>query len=203
MDTDTITLDKLISDGELILSQIYKIEYPSNIICTFVDYEIPEYCKYERWKSLVIRFLSLNFPGDRCIKDFENAAIELKKQHNSPEIFERMIGILQSCILFPSLPQKEETKPIIDKSVNANVHQSQDQSQTQKQGFAIDIFLEAIKDEITGKQLKELKSIAQEESNPEKAKSKILNKVKSWGESISASIIANIITNPVIWNKLV
>ena len=32
MDTDTITLDKLISDGELILSQIYKIEYPSNII---------------------------------------------------------------------------------------------------------------------------------------------------------------------------
>ena len=195
MDTDTITLDKLISDGELILSQIYKIEYPS--ICTFVDYEIPEYCKYERWKSLVIRFLSLNFPGDRCIKDFENAAIELKKQHNSPEIFERMIGILQSCILFPSLPQKEETKPIIYKSVNVNVHQSQDQSQTQKQGFAIDIFLEAIKDEITGKQLKELKSIAQEESNPEKAKSKILNKVKSWGESISASIIANIITNPV------
>jgi len=114
-----------------------------------------------------------------------------------------MIGILQSCILFPSLPQKEETKPIIDKSVNVNVHQSQDQSQTQKQGFAIDIFLEAIKDEITGKQLKELKSIAQEESNPKKAKSKILDKVKSWGESISASIIANIITNPVIWNKLV
>lgn len=195
-----ITLDKLISDGETILAQIHEIQYPSNILCTFVDYEIPEYCKYERWKSLVIRFLSLNFPEDRCIKDFESATVELKKQHNSPEVFERMIGILQSCQLFPALPKKEIEKHIIDKSVNVNVTQTQ--SQSQEQSFALDIFLEAIKDEIKGKQLKELKSIVQEEPNPEKAKSRILEKVKSWGEGISASIVANIITNPTIWAGL-
>lgn len=195
-----ITLDKLISDGETILAQIHEIQYPSNIICTFVDYEIPEYCKYERWKSLVIRFLSLNFPEDRCIKDFESATVELKKQHNSPEVFERMIGILQSCQLFPALPKKEIEKPIIDKSVNVNVTQTQ--SQSQEQSFAIDIFLEAIKDEIKGKQLKELKAIAQEEPNPEKAKTKVLDKIKSWGGDVLANVIANIVTNPNIWNGL-
>lgn len=195
-----ITLDKLISDGETILTQIHEIQYPSNIICTFVDYEIPEYCKYERWKSLVIRFLSLNFPEDRCIKDFESATVELKKQHNSPEVFERMIGILQSCQLFPALPKKEIEKPIIDKSVNVNVTQTQ--SQSQEQSFAIDIFLEAIKDEIKGKQLKELKAIAQEEPNPEKAKTKVLDKIKSWGGDVLANVVANIVTNPNIWNGL-
>lgn len=195
-----ITLDKLISDGETILAQIHEIQYPSNIICTFVDYEIPEYCKYERWKSLVIRFLSLNFPEDRCIKDFESATVELKKQHNSPEVFERMIGILQSCQLFPALPKKEIEKPIIDKSVNVNVTQTQ--SQSQEQSFAIDIFLEAIKDEIKGKQLKELKAIAQEEPNPEKAKTKVLDKIKSWGGDVLANVVANIVTNPNIWSGL-
>lgn len=89
---------------------------------------------------------------------------------------------------------------IADYLYPVNVHQSQKQEQSQI--VAVDLFLEAIKDEITGKQLKELKSIVQEEPNPEKAKSRILDKVKSWGESISASIIANIITNPSIWSGL-
>lgn len=198
---DNITLEKLISDGEVILSLIHEIEYPSNIICTFVDYEIPEYCKYERWKSLVIRFLSLNFPDDRCIKDFENATVELKKQHNSPEVFERMIGILHSCLLFPSLPKKEVSKSIIDKSVNVNVNQSQNQTQSQK--ASVDIFLDAIGDKLTARQYNELREIAKTEPNLEKVKTKVIDKIKSWGEGVSASILANIITNPSIWSGLI
>lgn len=193
------TLDKLIQEGENILSQIHEVEYPEDVICTFIDYEIPEHCKYERWKNLVIRFLSYNFPEDRCIKDFEEATFELKKHNNSPEVFEKMIGILVSCKMIPSLPKTGIQNSKIDKSVNVNIHQTQSQSQTN----TLNIFLDIIKDEITGKQWKEIKSIAVEEPDSQKAKSKILDKIKSWGENTSASIIANIITNPTIWGCLI
>ena len=66
----------------------------------------------------------------------------------------------------------------MDKTININVSQNQSQTQSQEQKQVIEIFLESIKDEITGKQFKELKEIAKEEPNPEKAKTRILDKIK-------------------------
>lgn len=108
---------------------------------------------------------------------------------------------MESCRAIPILPsiQKAPTSKI-DKSVHVNVTQTQ--SQSQEQSFSIDIFLEAIKAEIKGKQLKELKAIAQEEPNPEKAKTKVLDKIKSWGGDVLANVVANIVTNPNIWAGL-
>lgn len=88
---------------------------------------------------------------------------------------------------------KETTSPI---TINVS------QSQTQSQSVAIDIFLESIKDEIPGKYFKELKAIAKEEPDAAKARSRILDKVKGFGEDVLSNIVANIITNPNIWSGL-
>lgn len=88
---------------------------------------------------------------------------------------------------------KEATSPI---TINVS------QSQTQSQSVAIDIFLESIKDEIPGKYFKELKAIAKEEPDAAKARSRILDKVKGFGEDVLSNIVANIITNPTIWSGL-
>lgn len=193
---ETITLENIITEGHEIRKMIQYI--PPTGFRTFKAYTISDRPRYEKWKNIVIRFLTASYSGDRCVKDFEEKAESFSKNFN-PNIFDDILGLLESCRAIPILPlvQKAPTSKI-DKSIHVNVTQSQ----SQEQSFAINIFLEAIKDEITGRQLKELKSIAQEESNPEKAKSKILEKVKSWGENISASIIANIITNPTIWAGL-
>lgn len=120
-----------------------------------------------------------------------------------PNCFDEILAILNACSIVPTLPVVDSPNYLpTNNPINVSITQNQHQSQTQEQSLVIDLFLEAIKDEITGKQLKELKSIVQEEPNPEKAKSRILDKVKSWGESISASIVANIITNPTIWAGL-
>lgn len=195
-----VTLSSLINEGKEIKTLISYVPAPRGVLRMYSDYSISDLPRYEVWKNLVIRFLSANYPGDRCIDDFEAKLKDFSK-HYSPSYFDGLIGILESCIAIPVLP-KQERALSVDKSVHVNVNQSQNQSQSQEQNQVIDLFLEAIKDEITGKQLKELKSIAQEEPNPEKAKSKILDKVKSWGEGISASIVANIITNPTIWAGL-
>lgn len=88
---------------------------------------------------------------------------------------------------------KETTSPI---TINVS------QSQTQSQSVAIDIFLESIKDEIPGKYFKELKAIAKEEPDAAKARSRILDIVKGFGEDVLSNIVVNIITNPNIWSGL-
>lgn len=199
--TSPITLRTLIQEGKEIKSTISFVPSPSGVWRTFSVYSIKNLPRYETWKNLVIRFLSANYPGDRCIDDFENKEHEFSNNYYSPTYFDGLIGILESCDAIPVLPTQTKTTSV-DKSVHVNVNQSQSQSQTQEQKQVIEIFLEAIKDELTGKQFKELKEIAKEEPNPEKAKTKVLEKIKSWGGDLLANVVANIVTNPTVWGGL-
>lgn len=194
----TITLEQLIEEGTEIRKHISYLESPSGVIRFYDEYRLDDNSKYETWRNMSLRYLSVNFPNDRCINDFEEAAKEFTKAHNSPKIFDKMLGVLRSCLVFPQVTSNLDGSNKIDKSIHVNVNQTQSQNQS----LVLDVFLDAIKDELKGKQIKELKVIVKEEADPEKAKSKILNTVKSWGESIPASIIANIITNPAVWSGL-
>lgn len=65
------------------------------------------------------------------------------------------------------------------------------------------MFLEAIKDDLTGKQVKELKEVIKESGDDkEKARNGIIEKLKSFGSDVASNIVANIITNPMIWASL-
>ena len=93
-------------------------------------------------------------------------------------------------------------KPKIDKMsavINNNNNMSQTQSQNQTQEIAITIFLESIKYELTGRQIKEIKEIMDQEDDINQAKPKIIEKLKSFGGDVLSNVIANIITNPTIW----
>ena len=65
------------------------------------------------------------------------------------------------------------------------------------------ILLKFFEDELSDSQLKELKQVVDEEKGDlEKAKPKVIDKIKSFGESVASNILANIITNPAIWSCL-
>ena len=91
-----------------------------------------------------------------------------------------------------------------DKSVNVNttVTQNQEQRQSQQQDVIIKILLEAAKDELTGKQRKELLAIAEETLDPQEARKSIFAKLKDFGEDVAANIVANIMTNPQVWQNI-
>ncbi len=78
---------------------------------------------------------------------------------------------------------------------------TQSQQQEQSQQLVVEIFMEAIKDELTGKQQKEIKTILEEEKDLVKAKPKLLDKLKGFGENVLSNIVANIITNPKAWEE--
>ena len=65
------------------------------------------------------------------------------------------------------------------------------------------ILLKFFEDELSDSQLKELRQVVDEEKGDlEKAKPKVIDKIKSFGENVASNILANIITNPAIWSCL-
>lgn len=71
------------------------------------------------------------------------------------------------------------------------------------QQMVLNLFTEAIKDEITGKEYKELEEILKNyEREPEKTTTKIKERLKKMGGDVLTNIITNILTNPNIYGGL-
>ena len=191
---ETITLEQLIEEGRDIRSKITYINPPSGVIRLYSSYRLADNSIYEIWKNKAIRFLSISFPNDRCVNDFEEGSKEFTKNRNSPIFFFFFFAILQACLEMPQIINDTKNLNIIDKSIN--VHVSQNQSQRQSQ--SLDFFMDLIKDELTGKQYKEIKEIIETEPNPALAKTKLVDKIKSFGIDVASNIVSNIITT-VLW----
>lgn len=192
-------LEQLIAEGEAIATTIRYVKAPSGVLRMFDVYSIGKESDYQTWKNKCLRLLELHFKKDGSSELFKEAVAQFAKHHNTPKYLQDMIGVLKACVDVPNIvEEKPDETPITPSPVTINVSQTQQQSQT----IAIDIFLEAIKDEIPGKYFKEIKVIANEEKDPVKAKSRILDKVKSFGEDVLSNIVSNIITDPTIWNCL-
>ena len=160
-------------------------------------YKVEDESRYQTWKSKSMRLLNVNFKDDMESKAFAEAAKSFDKLHYAPKYLKEMVGILVSCKEIPNnVKQQKEATQEHPSAVTVNVNQSQTQNQSQE----INIFIDAIADELTGKQYKELKSIVQENPNPEDSKQKIVDKLKSFGGDVLSNIVANIITNPSVWN---
>lgn len=183
-------LNELIAEGFALKDTLYKNAYGHYDIDT---------SRYEMWKQTAIRILSIEFPGDRCIKDFENA-VKVFDNYYYPSSFDALIGILSACRDNPTIIRESSFQN--KEAINISVNQTQSQTQEQAQSIAIEIFIEAIKDELTGKQVKEIKGIYTEEPDPKKVRIKIFDKIKSLGLDVTSNILANILTNPAIWGNL-
>lgn len=195
----SVKLEEYIAEGEAIATTIKYVKAPSGMWRMYDVYSIGKECDYQTWKNKCLRLLELRFKKDGSSELFKEAEANFAKYHNTPKYLQDMIGVLKACAEIPTIiEENRDADPITPSPVTINVTQSQ----TQSQNIAIEIFLESIKDEIPGKQLKELKAIATEEKDPVKAKIRILDKVKSFGEDVLSNIVANIITNPTIWNGL-
>lgn len=86
--------------------------------------------------------------------------------------------------------------------LNVNVNQENNQTQTTNVNLILASVVDSIKDEITGSQLKELKTILESDSEPEHKKKNFLNKLKSFGSDVASNILANMLTNPNVYTNI-
>ena len=77
---------------------------------------------------------------------------------------------------------------------------NQNQRQNQLQTITVEIVIEAVKDELNGKQRKELYELSKDIKDSHEARKKIVEKLKEFGASVSSSIVANMLTNPTVWS---
>lgn len=189
-----ITLDMLISE---LKEMIPTLQYSDSFV---PYYEYNDMGKYEKWLAAAKRFLSIHFPNDKYVLEFE----ETSKKNLWPDQQQRLLAILEAFANLPTIvPQNNKKQK--DKGVNitTNINNTNNQSQSQEQSVAINIFLEAIKDDLTGRQLKDLKEVIKDSGDDkEKARDGVIDKLKSFGSDVASNIVANIITNPMIWTSI-
>jgi hypothetical protein len=92
------------------------------------------------------------------------------------------------------------TKPAMN-NINLTVNQNQSQEQIQKQSVKFELIVEILKENLTGKQIKELDSIIKQPESSEKA-TKLTEKLLSFGSNVAAGILGNILSNPQITGLL-
>ena len=154
--------------------------------------------EYIKWRENTKRFLEINFTGDRYIDGFN----ETCDKKITPNQQNKLLAILEA---FEKYPQVIENNKVLNQSANINIHSSisNTNTQSQSQNQEIKILLKSLKDELSVSQLEELKQVVDEEKGDlEKAKPKLMDKIKSFGENVASNILANIITNPAIWSCL-
>lgn len=182
-------LDDLIIEGEMLTKTISFVPFEG--YRSYDEYKTSESERYQNWQSSVLRFIKTHHSSD--LDEFREAATQI-----SPDNHRKILGILRAIKLLPTEPTKEVPgKP----SPANNIHITNNQNNTNQ--INVNLFLEAIKDELTGKDLKEIKEILKGlEAEPTKTKNKLIEKIKGFGGNVLSNIVANILTNPAIYNGL-
>lgn len=154
--------------------------------------------EYLLWLAKTQRFLEITFPNDKHVLEFLEVS---NNQELSPTQQKVLVVILKAFLEYPTVvPNRLEQKQnsITIQNTNTNT-----QSQSQEQSLAIHLLSEAIKDNLTGRQIKGLKEIVAEADNDlQKARPNILAKLKEFGVDVVSNVAANILTNPTIWTQL-
>ena len=198
-----ITLELLIEEQKARIPQLkYEPNPPGCWGFAYYYYDNNE--SYQKWLATTKRYLGIHFPNDKDINEFDT----ISKENLSPGQQKKLLGILEAFALLPTIIPDSRTTQITEKkgrgreaiNVTTTINNTNSQAQNQAQTIAVELFLEAIKDDLTGRQIKELKEVvAASTGDLQKAKPGIIEKLKSFGADITSNVVANLITNPAIW----
>ena len=183
-----ITLQSLIKEQEERIPTLRE-----RVVGYCVSYYYPNMITYYTWLHTTKRFLRERFFGDESVVEF----CELSKKGISLEQQEELLAILNAFVADPTITKKDiQMKNEKETNIVVNVSNNNTQTQNQGQSMIVQQFLDAFRDELTGRQLKELKSIIEEAGNDlYKAKPNIIAKLMEFGGNVASNILATILTN--------
>ena len=157
--------------------------------------------EYSKWLIKSYRFLRTYFENDEYVKVFNNVS----KSFMTLEQQQKLLFILQAFLEYPNIIENKvvEMEKQTSEGNKIIINNTNTQSQQQSQQQSIEILIKALEDQLSVSQLKEIKQVVEEaKGDLVKAKPKLIDKIKSFGENVTSNILANIITNPAIWALL-
>ena len=195
-----ITLESLIQE------QKERLPYLRDVGDRFPYYEYPDMKAYHKWLAMTKRYIEIQYPNDKYVVEF----CEVSKQVTYPTQ-QKLLALLEAFALLPVVVPDNHIVQVTDRSdtardtinVTTNINNTNSQSQNQEQSMAVQLFIEAIQDDLTGRQIKELKMVVADANNDlQIARPGIIAKLKEFGSDVLSNIVANVLTNPVIWSGL-
>lgn len=173
---------------DLIQKQIDKIQQPN--------------FNLDAWKSssvlILDRIFGSEFQGIKSIEKikYSSGGISTANSSNFWSNIESCKAqgkeILETCITELETFGAREKVEMSNSGININL--------TQNQTVNINFLVSALEDELTVSQMKEVNLIMNSDDNSSLKKTKIIDKLKSFGSDIASNILANILTNPSIWS---
>lgn len=161
---------------------------------TQVGYDYPDMQAYYDWVEITKRYLKLHFLGDETAEEF----CKLSEESFSIEQQHRMLAKLNALHVLQTIIHNKNNIKMEKEGINLNVivNNNNTQSQNQEQSMVVQQSLDAFRDELTGQQLKELKSVIEEAGNDlQKAKPNIIAKLMEFGGNVASNILATLLTN--------
>lgn len=191
---NTMELRELIEEQRIRLGALHQ---NVDALIPYYTYGSNEF-EYFEWVERAKRYIEQTFHGDKHIDEFYktcNEKLTLKQQM-------KLLAILEAFEKYPKVIENSKaTNRAGDINIHNNISNTNTQSQSQQQG--IEILIKALGDQLSVSQLKEIKQVVEEaKGDLEKAKPKLIDKIKSFGGNVASNILANLITNPTIWALL-
>lgn len=98
-----------------------------------------------------------------------------------------------------------ETEPVLNSStekIALSVNQFNTQNQTTNISISLDSLIEILKEELRSSEIEELKEILESKDEPKIKKKNFMDKIKSFGSDVASNILANLLTNTQVFDKL-
>jgi hypothetical protein len=165
--------------------------------------------QFNSWqKSTTLTLVNVFSESDKRIKSFE----EIESYHfyavsgidrtqkaiiQAKELLENIIKDIQDFGIPKKLNYSENKS-----GINISVNQNNTQHQSTNISIQLDFLVEILKDELKGGQIKELKGILESSDEPEGKTKRFIDKIKSFGSDVASNILANLLTNPQVYEQL-
>lgn len=154
--------------------------------------------KFKEWKTRTLQTLAHiygeNHTSYKSLAKIHGFSYVERTVEAKSEAFELLTGLIEDLNNF-GFPKQNESNT---NGVSVNVNQHNNQNQTTNVNISLELFIDAIKDELKGGQVKELKAILDSDEEPEKKKRNFFDKLKSFGTDVASNILANVLTNPQV-----
>lgn len=111
---------------------------------------------------------------------------------------ELMLSLIDNLKNF-GFPKENE---IPNNGVIVSVNQSNEQSQSTQVSISFEFFIEVLRGELRTSEIEELKEILESSMEPKEKKKTFVDKIKSFGSDVASNILANVLTNPEVYNQL-
>jgi hypothetical protein len=164
------------------------------------------------WRDSTVQRLQVICPGSPIIDQI--ARMRPTSVYNStnlvpkikPQVSKMLVSLVEDIEVAGIESFHRPEKDISTNTVNVHNSNSQSQSQEQEQEQEVSLnfeyVVECLKKGLRDTEVEELKEILEAEEDPKTKKKKFSEKLMSFGSDVASNILANILTNPQVYEQL-